>query len=142
MFNANGSVSHKFSNQMNGINNIEEGKVYLHPQYDKLIKEKMEWYQEVHQIRSNTTHFMVGMNVFEQSDNEEWIPQYMNFSISNRLPDFDFTIKRNILKDADFFIILQLKFLIKYQRYILREWKRIKHAQFLLLERMELSFEK
>ena len=140
MFNANGSVSHKFSNQMNGINNIEEGKVYLHPQYDKLIKEKMEWYQEVHQIRSNTTHFMVGMNVFEQSDNEEWIPQYMNFSISNRLPDFDFTIKRNILKDADFFYNSTIEILNQISEIYIERMEKDKTCAVTFIEKDGIEF--
>lgn len=139
MFDMDNNPSPRFSKQMTAIN---KGNLNFHPDYDELIKEEMDWYMEVHQIRSNTNHFMVGMNVFGRADDGEWIPEYMNFHMSERLPGYDFIIKRNILRDTDFFIILLFKSLIKYLRYILRKWKRIKHAQLHLLKKMELNFEK
>lgn len=100
MFDANINPKHGFSDQMKKIN---KGELKFHPDYDKLIKEEMDWYMEVHQIRSNTNHYMVGMNVFGRADDGEWIPQYMNFNISGRFSDNDFKIERNILRDTEFF---------------------------------------
>ncbi|MDY6932080.1 MAG: hypothetical protein SVJ22_09235 [Halobacteriota archaeon] len=100
MFDANINPKHGFSDQMK---KIKEGILEFHPDYDKLIKEEMDWYMEVHRIRSNTNHYMVGMNVFGRTEDEEWIPQYMNFNISERFSDNDFKIERNILSDTEFF---------------------------------------
>lgn len=108
MFDANINPKHGFSDQTKKIN---KEQLKFHPDYDKLIKEKMNWYTEVHQIRSNTNHYMVGMNVFGRADNGEWIPQYMNFNISGRFSDADFKIERNILKDAEFFYNSTIKIL-------------------------------
>jgi len=108
MFDANINPKHGFSDQMN---KIKEGKLKFHPDYDKLIKEEMDWYMEVHRIRSNTNHYMVGMNVFGRTEDGEWIPQYLNFNISKRLSNKDFKIERNILKDTEFFYDSTIKIL-------------------------------
>lgn len=108
MFDANINPSPRFSEQMKAI---KKGNLNFYPDYDKLIEDEMDWYMEVHQIRSNTNHFMVGMNIFERADDGEWIPQYMNFNMSNRLPDFDFIIKRDILRDTEFFYNSTIKIL-------------------------------
>lgn len=84
MFDANPSVSPHFSNQMTAI---KKGNLNFYPDYDKLIKNEMDWYKQVHQIRSNVNHYMVGLNVFGRADDEEWIPQYMNFAMIDRLSE-------------------------------------------------------
>ena len=108
MFDANNNPSQGFCKQMK---TIKKGNLNFHPDYDKLIKEEMDWYKEVHRMRSNANHFMVGMNVFGRADDGEWIPQYMNFNISDRLSDNDFKIERNILRDAEFFYNSTIKIL-------------------------------
>jgi hypothetical protein len=108
MFDANNNPSPGFSKQMKAI---KKGNLNFYPDYDKLIKEEMDWYMEVHQMRSNANHFMVGMNVFGRADDGEWIPQYMNFNISDRLSDNDFKIERNILRDTEFFYNSTIKIL-------------------------------
>ena len=108
MFDANIQPKHRFSDQMKKINT---GKLEFHPNYDKLIKEKMDWYMEVHQIRSNTNHYLVGLNVFDRSDDGEWIPLYMNFNISDRFSDNGFKIERNIIMDIEMFYNCTIKIL-------------------------------
>lgn len=98
----------KFSDQMK---KIKQGKLKFHPRYDILIKDKMSWYEEVHRIRSNINHYMVGMNIFGRTNDGKWIPQYMNFSISERSSNKDFKIERNILEDTVFFYDSTVKIL-------------------------------
>ncbi len=54
---------------------------------------------------------MVGMNIFGRTNDGKWIPQYMNFSISERSPNKDFKIQRNILEDTVFFYDSTVKIL-------------------------------
>lgn len=110
MFDANKDPPHDFSGQMK---QIKKGNLTFHPEYDRLIKEEMDWYEEVHRIRSNTNHYLVGTNVFGRAENGEWIPQYMNFNISDRFPNKDLKIERNILKDTVFFYDSTIKILNK-----------------------------
>ncbi len=74
------------------------------------VKEEMGWYEEVHRIRSNTNHYMVGINIFGRTEDGGWVPRYMNFNISDRAsPIEDFKIERNILNDTDFFYVSTIK---------------------------------
>lgn len=123
MFDANITPKHGFSGQMKKINT---GKLKFHPDYDKLIKEEMDWYIEVHQIRSNTNHYMVGMNVFGQADDGEWIPRYVNFNISDRFSGNDFEIKRNILRDTEFFYNSTIKILNQISEIYIEEMEKEK----------------
>ena len=120
MFDAK-NPSHKFSKQ---IDKIKKGNLKFHPEYDKIIKEEMDWYDEVHRIRSNTNHFMVGMNVFGQSDNEEFIPQYMNYNLSKRTSDTDFKMERDISKDAENFYNSALKILNKISEVYIEKMEK------------------
>lgn len=88
-----------FSDQ---VKKIKNRNLKFHPSYDKLIEEEMDWYDEVHRIRSTTNHFVVGMIIFGRTDEGGWIPQYMNFDIPHTADEY-FKIERNILKDTDFF---------------------------------------
>ena len=137
MFDANINPGHRFSDQMK---KIKEGKLKFHPDYDKLIKEEMDWYMEVHQIRSNTNHYMVGMNVFGRADDGEWIPQYMNFSISDRLSDNDFKIERNILRDTEFFYNSTIKILNQISEIYIERMDKEKPCVVTIIEEDGIEF--
>lgn len=137
MFDANINPNHGFSDQMKNIN---KGKLKFHPDYDKLIKEEMDWYMEVHQIRSNTNHYMVGMNVFGRADNGEWIPQYMNFNISDRSSDNDFKIERNILRDTEFFYNSTIKILNQISEIYIERMDKEKPCVVIIVEKDGIEF--
>ncbi len=137
MFDANITPKHGFSDQMKKIN---KGKLKFHPDYDKLIKEEMDWYIEVHQIRSNTNHYMVGMNVFGRADDGEWIPQYMNFNISDRFSDSDFKIKRNILRDTEFFYNSTIKILNQISEIYIERMEKEKTCAVPFFEKDGIEF--
>lgn len=137
MFDTNNNPSSKFSKQMS---TIKKDNLNFHPDYDKIIKEEMDWYDEVHQIRSNANHFMVGMNVFGRSNDGEWIPQYMNFNISDRSHDYDFIIKRNILGDTDFFYNSTIKLLNQMSEIYIERMEKDKACAVTLVENDGIEF--
>ena len=137
MFDANINPKHGFSDQMKKIN---KGKLKFHPDYDKLIKEEMDWYMEVHQIRSNTNHYMVGMNVFGRANDGGWIPQYMNFKISDRFSDNDFKIERNILRDTEFFYNSTIKILNQISEIYIERMEKEKTCAVPFFEKDGIEF--
>jgi hypothetical protein len=137
MFDANINPKHGFSDQMKEIN---KGKLKFHPDYDKLIKEEMDWYMEVHQIRSNTNHYMVGMDVFGRANDGGWIPQYMNFKISARFSDNDFKIERNILRDTEFFYNSTIKILNQISEIYIERMDKEKPCVVTIIEKDGIEF--
>ena len=137
MFDAKNNPKHMFSDQMKKINN---GELEFHPDYDKLIKEEMDWYKEVHQIRSNTNHYMTGMNVFGQADDGELIPQYVNFNISGRFSDNNFKNKRNILRDTEFFYNSTIKILNQISEIYIERMEKEKTCAVSFFEKDGIEF--
>lgn len=137
MFDMDNNPSPRFSKQMTAIN---KGNLNFHPDYDELIKEEMDWYMEVHQIRSNTNHFMVGMNVFGRADDGEWIPEYMNFHMSKRLPGYEFIIKRNILRDTDFFYNSTIEIINKISEVYIEKMEKDKTCAVTFIEKDGIEF--
>lgn len=82
---------------------IKDDKMSFHPDYDRLIKEDMDWYAEVRQIRSSTTHYMSGLNIFGRADDGEFIPEYVDFNRSRRNGGDNRIVNRNILIDTEYF---------------------------------------
>ena len=139
MFDANINPKHSFSDQMK---RIKDGKLQFHQDYDKLMNEEMDWYIEVHRIRSNTNHYMVGMNVFGRTEDEEWVPQYMNFDISDRSPTKDFKIERNILADTEFFYDSTLKILNKIAEVYIERMDKERPCAVPIVGKNEIEFRK
>jgi hypothetical protein len=100
----------KFSDQ---VKQIKKGNLKLHPDYDKLIKEKIEWYDKVNLIRNNANHFLAGFVVFGRSEEGKTIPEYLNYNLSEREKHSceELEIKTNILESTDSFYTSILIFL-------------------------------
>jgi hypothetical protein len=136
MFDAN-DPSIKFSKQMKAI---KKGKLNFYPDYDKLIKKEMDWYMEVHQIRSNANHFMVGTNVFGEADDGELISEYMNFDMINSLSDNDFKINRNILRDTELFYDSTIKILNQISEIYIERMEKDKTCIVQFIEKDGIEF--
>ncbi len=137
MFDSNKNPSPNFFDQMK---DIKVGNLKFHPSYDTLIKDNMEWYEEVHRIRSNANHYLVGINVFGLAEDGEWIPQYMNFNISDRFPNKNLKIERNILKDTDFFYGSTIKILNQISEIYIERMDKDKPCSVLLFGKDGIEF--
>lgn len=102
MFDDSNSVPHSFTEQVKKIKNSE---LSLHPKYDKLMSEEIDWYFEVNRIRDNIAHFLTGQAVFTRTDDKKLIPQYLNYNVSNRKhhESDDFKIEKDILDSTQIF---------------------------------------
>lgn len=143
MFELNTSVTPKFTAQMKQIKNE---KLKFHPEYDKLIKEEMKWYSQVHSVRSNANHFLAGTNVFGRSGKGELILEYLNYNLSNRNDHSidPFKIEYNILSTVDSFYNATISTLNKIADIYLEKMDKDKkcHVTFIVdgyLEFRELS---
>ncbi|NPE28188.1 hypothetical protein HNV12_09500 [Methanococcoides sp. SA1] len=112
MFENPGSIPPKFSKQ---IKKIKSGDLSFSPEYDKLIREEMEWFNDVSRIRDNANHFLTGLVVFDRTDDGKPIPKYLNYNISERKKheSDDPKIEMNISNSVAIFFENTIKFLDK-----------------------------
>jgi hypothetical protein len=97
IFNYQSKPPHSFHKQMK---KIKSGNLTFDQDYDRIISEKMIWYEEIDGIRGNSNHFLVGLNVYARDETKNYIPMYMNYNISDRENRLETTIERNILDDT------------------------------------------
>ncbi|WP_164999258.1 hypothetical protein [Methanohalophilus profundi] len=83
----------------------KENKYSIPERYRNIIKWDLEWYQEVHLIRSNMNHFLIGDYDVKRTEKGQWIFKYENINKSKRGPHVDKThsIERNMLEDIEEF---------------------------------------
>ena len=143
MFELNTSVKPKFTDQMK---QIKSEKLKFHPEYDKLIKEEMNWYLQVHRVRSNANHFLTGTNVFGRSGEGEPVLEYLNYNLSDRNDHSidPFKIEYDILSTVDSFYNATISTLNKIADIYLEKMDKDKkcHITFIVdgyLEIRELS---
>jgi hypothetical protein len=79
---------------------IKSKKLSFDIEYDRILINDMDWYTAAMSIRNNSNHFLVGFNVYGRDENKNYIPQYMNYNVSDRKSELEFTITRNILEDT------------------------------------------
>ena len=95
-------MKHSFYDQ---YKKIIQGNYLIPDEYRDIIKNDMDWYQDVNLIRSNMNHFLIGEYDIEKTENGEWIFKYQNINLSSREPHIDTSqfIERDILEDIDLF---------------------------------------
>ncbi|AKB21874.1 hypothetical protein [Methanosarcina sp. WH1] len=111
LFFFNKNMAHSFSDQ---CKKIIDGKYDIPPEYIKIIENEMDWYRDVHLIRSNMNHFLIGDYEIKKTDNGEWIFKYENVNLSSRMSHTEISyIERNILNDVEEFYMFLFQFLKK-----------------------------
>lgn len=114
MFGPEKNPSHRFSGQKK---QIENGKLKFHPLYDDIIKNKIDWYEKVHIIRSTANHCLTGFRVFGRNENGDPVSEYINYNmLGSHGDDNDFKIHRNIVDDVIYFYEKTLEFLNNISR--------------------------
>jgi hypothetical protein len=88
---------------------IIEGKLSLHPEYDNIIKNDLNWYDELCAIRHTFIHFIVGMCVVDRK--EEIVLKYLTYNLSNIELKEEVKIIRNIIEDVESFYNKTITFL-------------------------------
>lgn len=98
-------MAHNFSDQ---CKKIIEGKYNVPSEYTNIIKNEMNWYNEVHLIRSNMNHFLIGDYDIKKTKYGEWVFKYQNINLSFRTSQTGLEdIERDIKKDVnDLYLIL------------------------------------
>lgn len=119
LFYLNSNMAHNFSEQ---CNKIIEGKYKVPSEYIDFVKNDMNWYKDVHLIRSNMNHFLIGDYDINKTEKGEWIFKYQNVNLSSRVPHTDISyIERNILKDIEEFYLFLFQTLKKIFLVYLRK---------------------
>lgn len=110
LFYFNRQMAHNFSDQ---CKKIIEGKYNVPSEYINIVKNEMDWYDEIHLIRSNMNHFLIGDYDIQKTKEGEWIFKYENINLSSRTPQIEKSYMiRDILKDVEdlhLFLFLTLK---------------------------------
>jgi hypothetical protein len=98
---------------------IRSGAYPIPDEYRDIIINDMVWYWDVHLIRSNMNHFLIGDYNIKKTEGGEWIFMYENLNKSPREfhSDDKKFINRNIIEDIDnfdkyLFLVLQKIFLV------------------------------
>jgi hypothetical protein len=101
LFCLNKNMAHSFFDQRK---KIIEGKYPVPSEYLDIIRDEMDWYEDVHLIRSNMNHFLIGDYDIEKTENGRWIFKYQNTNLSHRaLLGNKQYIERNIVEDIKSF---------------------------------------
>ncbi|WP_410509752.1 hypothetical protein RSJ42_05910 [Methanosarcina hadiensis] len=95
-----------FENQRN---KIIKGKLSLHPEYDNIIKNDLNWYNELCAIRHTFIHFIAGMCVIDRK--EEIVLKYLTYNLSYIELNEEVKIIRNIIEDIESFYNKTITFL-------------------------------
>ena len=66
-----------FENQKN---KIVGGNLSLNPKYDTIIKETINWYEELSSIRHTFIHFIVGMCVSGKDEENKTRLEYLTYN--------------------------------------------------------------
>jgi hypothetical protein len=75
---------HGFTDQIKSIKKIHPESHLFSKSYDSAAIGHLEFYEKVNRIRRNSTHFMGGIEVFDQGEDGLLIPLYFNFELSMR----------------------------------------------------------
>jgi len=102
----NQELNRGFENQRN---KIIEGKLSLHPDYDNIIKNDLDWYNELSSIRHTFIHFIAGTCIINRK--EEIVLEYLTYNLSNIELNEEVKIIRNIIKDVESFYNKTMTFL-------------------------------
>ena len=98
-----------FENQKN---KIVCGNLSLNPKYDTIIKETINWYEELSSIRHTFIHFIVGICVSGKDEENKTRLVYLTYNLSNvKSDDKKAKIVRNIIEDVEFFYQKTMNFL-------------------------------
>ncbi|MDD4532036.1 MAG: hypothetical protein PHW22_01165 [Bacilli bacterium] len=121
---------------------IIEGKLSLHPDYDNIIKNDLDWYNELSAIRHTFIHFIAGMCVIDRK--EEIVLKYLTFNLSVIELNKEEKIIRNIIEDIESFYNKTMTFLNDISTIYLKNINpRSMHYDYVLkddyLEIMEIS---
>jgi len=95
-----------FENQRN---KIIEGKLSLHSEYDNIIRNDLNWYNELCAIRHTFIHFIAGTCIINRK--EEIVLKYLTYNLSNIELKEEVKIIRNIIEDIELFYNETMTFL-------------------------------
>lgn len=112
MFDDSHDIPHSFMEQ---LKKIKKYKLSLHPKYNRLISEEMNWYIDVNTIRDNTVHYLTGIPIFDRSDGGTILLQHLSYNLSEREQhkDSEFKIKKDVLESAKEFFEKTMEILEK-----------------------------
>lgn len=102
----NQELNRGFENQRD---KIIDGKLSLDLEYDNIIKNGLNWYNELCAIRHTFIHFIAGMCVIDRK--EEIVLKYLTYNLSYIELNEEVKIIRNIIEDIESFYNKTMTFL-------------------------------
>lgn len=81
LFESKSNPPHDFLGQME---RAKKDALQFNESYSRVMKNQMEWYEDVPRIRNNSSHYVSGTGVFEYGDDGKPVPVYQSYEISER----------------------------------------------------------